>query len=64
MAKYAPLNYQCSKCNKIQSNYVWDNEIQKKAFVCDCGNVLLDKDIKKEEIIKTVSIKTPTKNRF
>jgi hypothetical protein len=60
--KLTPRTYKC-KCGAEIKEYVWDNDIHKAKFKCNCGATLGFKDIKVEKVGSVTAIRTPTKNR-
>lgn len=61
---YYPQQYKCGACQKVQSHYVWSNEIEKTKHRCECGCEVNVCDIYEPEVNDSfIMIKTPTANR-
>jgi hypothetical protein len=60
--KLTPRVYRC-KCGEEIKEYVWDNDVAKATFKCNCGTTLGFNDIKIEKVGSVTAIRTPTKNR-
>ena len=63
MPKLLLIQFKCSKCQKVQTHYTWDNDRRKHIHKCECDTHLGVLDIYQPEKVKAPGIRTETKNR-
>lgn len=59
---YYPQQYKCGSCQKVQSHYVWSNEIEETKHTCTCGCEVNVCDIFEPTIAEAPQVRTPTSN--
>jgi len=59
---YCKREYNC-KCGAIIEDYVWQSSIKEHTIKCKCNKEIGYNNLIINNVVKSASIRTPTKNR-